>query len=147
MRGFVTRGTRWRRAIAAALVSGAFIVAALPGAALAGGATNFFVFLGGECVEGGTNPDRAFEVTVRDPNGRIKARQFIQSDEFGSWGLCFNGRIDTGDTIRTNGTGADRTFTVPSLTMLTNRVTNEVWGSAPANSSVELFSYHLQDLR
>ena len=74
----------------------------IPGAAMAGGATNFFVFLGGECVDGGTNPDRTFEVTVKDPNGKIKSRQFIQSNEFGDWGLCFNGRVDTGDTIRTN---------------------------------------------
>jgi hypothetical protein len=140
MFGFVARGrARWRRAIVAAFVSSAFLIALLPGTTLAGSPTTFFVFLGGECLEGTTNPDRSFEVTIKDPNGRIKIRDFVQSDGDGFWSICFGGRVDTGDTVRTSGTGSDRSITVPQLTMLTNRVSNEVWGKGPANSTVDLF--------
>ncbi|MGZ8771353.1 MAG: hypothetical protein ACXWXJ_10175 [Aeromicrobium sp.] len=115
------------------------MLASLPGAALAGGGgTSFFVFLGSECLEGTTNPSRTFEITVKDPNGKIKTRQFTQSDEGGFWFSCFNGRVDAGDTVKTKGTGADRSFAVPNLTIRTNRVTNEVRGTGPANSAVEL---------
>ena len=123
------------------------IVAALPSAALAGGATNFFVFLGGEyCLDGGTNPDRTFEVTVKDPNGKIKSRQFIQSNESGDWGMCFNGHVRHRNPSKRTAPAQNRTFTVPSLTVLTNRATNEVLGLGTRELVRRARPHHVQDL-
>ena len=142
-----------RRAVALRIaVATAVLVAGLIPASLARAAVfqpiEFQAYIG-YCFGGGAESNQDVEITWRNADGVLKVAFTVRTSSFspGSWSapqsVCENRAVEIGDTIRAKvlGTGQDRTFTVPRLSLRFDRVTDVISGRAPANSTIRMSVY------
>lgn len=137
-----------RRPLVGSLVLATLLVGSIAplAAAAAPRPITFDVFIGDYCVTGRAKNDSFLKVIVRDADGRLKIREAVDADSAGYWESCVMfgaAPIVPGDKISVTvfGTGQKRDFTVPTLTVKTNRGTNVVSGKAPADTNVELEAF------
>jgi hypothetical protein len=76
----------------------------------------------------------------RDSAGKMKSTQRVRSQASGRYDTrCdFGEAIEVGDTIKATIGNKSHTFTIPRLTLASNRADDTVWGYGPANSSVDV---------
>ncbi|MEP7379064.1 MAG: hypothetical protein ABI725_09145 [Chloroflexota bacterium] len=99
------------------------------------------VLIGDTCVTGTARKNSFVKVVVRDPAGHVILREAGDTGTYGEWQVCGYGYpILAGAKVRATvfETGQSRHFTVPKLTIDTDRVSEVVSGKAPAGSKVTL---------
>ena len=137
-----SRAIRWLRTlVAGAAASGLLLTVWAPGVAAAPRPLTVSVSIGDTCVYGQARKNSFVKVIVRDPAGNVLLRGVGDTAAYGQWSVCGYGYpIQAGDKIKALviETGQSRTFTVPRLTIDTDRVAETVSGKAPAGSMVSI---------
>ncbi len=141
------RAARWLRVLAAvAATSGMLLTVGAPSVLAAPRPLTISLTLGDSCVTGEARKNSFVKVVVRDPSGNLKLRDVSDTGAYGEWQVCgYSSAISSGDRVKATvfETGQMRQFTVPKLTVDSDRVSETVSGKAPAGSSItiELSSY------
>lgn len=138
-------GMRGRRGVLVLSLLMAILGAMVPGSAFAAvePAVKFHLDVDGCWLSGEAPPNKAFNIQILRSDGVSKGTYAAASSSNGSWGLddCIDEGFAPGDKIKTLnlGGGNDRTFTVPNITVNTDRVKNRIWGKVPAGA--DIFGY------
>ena len=137
-----------RRPIVRTKILGLVVTAAgvfsamLPAAASAAPVIRFAVTPGSSCVGGSAHPDTNLQLRWRNGGGYAKVVVTVRVSEFGQWSYCDPYAVlEAGDTLRANDSIGQRTFSMPELTLVVDRVQDQFRGRAPAGSQMEL-SFH-----
>jgi hypothetical protein len=131
----------WRNAIAGLIGSALLLTVGAPAVMAAPRPLTVNVAVGDSCVSGTARKNSFVKVVVRDAAGSKILREVSDTGPSGDWQVCGYGYpILTGARVRATvfETGQSRQFTVPKLTIATDRVSEVVSGKAPAGSTVSL---------
>lgn len=132
---------RPRLALGAALLAVAMVVPAAPAAAAAP-QIRFEASLESPCVYG-TGPKRAIHVfSIRDADGRLKARTRTRSASDGSFSMCALGTLalypQPGDLLRVKTSTRRTQVRVPNLRMTIDRDADTIRGRGPADARLDV---------
>lgn len=134
--------TRRVRNLAIGSIAAAMLLTAwAPGVLAAPRPLSINLLIGDSCVSGLARKNSFVKVVVKDPTGLVKLRYAADTGSYGDWQACSYGyEIVPGDSVRATvfETGQTRHFTVPKLTIDTDRVAEVVSGKAPAGSHVTI---------
>jgi hypothetical protein len=131
---------RGRRRIAAVLAVVAMTSVAAP--AVAGGPTfTFSLRIGQACTAGEGLPNTRHVVSLYTSSGRLKDRNRVMSVER-SYTACFFQPILGRDRLVVEAKGQSRSFRVPALMPVIDRVSDEVTGHAKPGTNVDLTLFH-----
>jgi hypothetical protein len=130
-----------RRLIAAWFISSVALASAVVPVGAADG-IKLIVDVGSPCIEGVGPADTRHEVTLRAPDGRIRARDRDRSDKVGSWYTCFFGQqfisVNAGDRIEVTAGGLSTSLRVPDVLPRIDRDTDVVKGKGPRGGTVRV---------
>ena len=115
---------------------------ALPVAAGTAVPFTFYVTIGSSCVQGTGPVSSTIELTLMDRNNNVIDTDTAESDSSGNWhqNECFWYNINGSDKVRAESGPDSRTFLIPVITTVINRVSDVVSGRGPANSTLDLFT-------
>ena len=130
--------TRFVAAMASAVVGSALLSA--PVAAVT--PITFNIYVTGTCQNGTGQASTNFTVRLLAPNGDQVGRVTTTSNSSGYWYACFPSPAAPGDKVRATGGGADRTVTIPNLSMNANRVSDVVSGHWIAGTGLVVCANH-----
>ena len=131
-----------RTTLTAGLALAALLLAALPGIALGAAAITFEFDQGlPNCVAGEAPMGNSLKLVWRDSFGALKASQAnVEVYAGGSWMYCDpTAVVKTGDRFKAVSGTTTRTFTMPLVTLVVDRVANDFHGRAPAHSTATLY--------
>ena len=141
--------TRRLRAVLGATILA--VLVAMPTSASAAPRFTFEVIAGFPCVSGRGPASEDHVISLRTPDGVLRARALDRSDREGRWHTCFafsgTTSINGGDIVKVRAAGQSRTVVVPDLAPRIDRVGDIVQGAAPAGSVVALRIVHQSSLR
>jgi hypothetical protein len=136
------------RVMLAASVAALLLAGVLPATASAAPVLTFGQFedsglmLRSNCIYGRGPVDSPVHVVWRGATGTIKAIVDVQTNLGGGWSYCSaTRRLAVGDTIRAKSGTADRTITMPNITLTANRDTNTFRGRGLPGKTATLW-YH-----
>jgi hypothetical protein len=128
--------------VAVLLLAGVLPATASAAPVLTFGASEDGLALRSNCIDGRGPVDSAVRVVWKSATGTIKAVVDVATNGWGSWSYCSaTRRLAVGDTIRAKSGQADRTFTMPNITLTANRDTNTFRGRGLPNTTSTLW-YH-----
>ncbi len=136
-----------RRALMAATLAATVIAALLPAIVTAAPVMTFGngysgLMLRSHCISGNGPANASVHVVWKRTDGTIKAIVDVTSDQSGGWGYCSAARrLGVGDTIRASAETFARTFTMPNITLNSNRVNGSFRGIGLPGATGELW-YH-----
>lgn len=133
---------------ALALVS----ILALPAAVTASNPIEVTVITGDPCISGFGPADKTVTATLRTPLGGLRDRVVSQSDEFGSWFVCFglfypSTNINGGDRLRIVIGSRARSIEIPHLEPHINRVADVIKGLARPGALIDIAVLHRENFR
>jgi hypothetical protein len=135
--GSVRRVLRRVTSISAA----AMLAVALVPATVAAAAPITFALMSHGCYVTGTSLGGPLTVSVKTPDGLLKGKEsgiVVAGDHTWSGNKCFADGIEPGDRITGTYASTTRTFTVPPLDVVANRVTNVLSGYGPKASTLQV---------
>jgi hypothetical protein len=99
----------------------------------------FYVTVG-SCGLDGTAPSNTIvKLTLRNPDGAVRARATVHANENGNWSdACLLGEVRSGDTVKASANGSSRQIVIPPLTVAGDRDADTVTGRAPAGTHLHV---------
>lgn len=121
----------WSIAVIAATL-GSFLALSAP--AVGATSVRYDINLFDDCFSGTGPASRLLTFDLRRPNGSLAERVTDRTDAAGRFAACFNPNVLIGGwtLVAKRGTTTLRTFTIPNVTVVTDRGDDTVKGRAPA---------------
>jgi hypothetical protein len=128
--------------VAVLLLAGVLPATATAAPVLTFGASEDGLVLRSNCIRGRGPADSTVRLNWKSATGSIKAVVDVATSWWGSWSFCSAAKkLAVGDTIRARSGTADRTFTMPNITLTANRDTNTFRGRGLPHETATLW-YH-----
>jgi hypothetical protein len=127
----------------ASAVLGALVFAALmAGGSAAGGSAGFRIDIGSCQVAGFAPNGTSVAVTWRGRDRRLKTTQTVTADSFGIWQTRCEPEehVEAGDRVRQTIGSHTRVVTVPTLTVVIDRVSDVVSGRGPGGRTLSVYA-------
>jgi hypothetical protein len=128
--------------VAALLLAGVLPATAAAAPVLTFGESWDGLMLGSPCIRGRAPVDSAVRVVWKSATGSIKAVVDVTANAGGAWSYCSaTRRLAIGDTLRAKSGTAERTLSMPNISLTANRDTDTFRGRGLPNRTATL-GYH-----
>jgi hypothetical protein len=100
------------------------------------------IALGGKCVFGHAAANSNAVLTWRSATSTLKVNTSFVTSQYGSWSYCDpTAVVDVGDVLKLNDSHAQRSLTIPRLTLKVDRANDVFRGQAPPNSDLTVWQW------